>query len=271
MSILLLYIPGKYPSIIGYELINEPFAGDIYTNPLLLVPGIADKLNLEPTYDALQHYIRQADQRHIIFFEGVTWDFFSVGFDNVPGGVNYRNRSVLSYHYYEPPDFSKKLNFDARKRDLENLKCGGFLTEMFTEGSPFDSMYELFDLADQYKQSWQGWGYKGWTLRPGQPSITVQNLTRTYPQAVAGNTKSYSFDKDTHHFSLTYTVSEKCFSLRTEVYLNKKMHYTNGYHYDVKPAGRVKVQESKDGLKLYLDHAKDLVPGTLITFNLKQK
>merc|ERR1711962_93351 len=103
----------------------------------------------------------------------------------------------------------------------------------------------------------------------GQPHIVVQNLTRTYPQAVAGNTKSYSFDKDTNRFSLTYAVSSKCRSLRTEVYFNKRMHYSKGYRYEVTPKGQVQVQESGDGLKLYLDHVKSMAPGTLITLNLE--
>jgi endoglycosylceramidase len=34
------------------------------------------------------------------------WDDYGVGFDHVPGGINYRNRSVLSYHYYVPPDIN---------------------------------------------------------------------------------------------------------------------------------------------------------------------
>ena len=38
-----------------------------------------------------------------MYFESVTWADLSVGFETVPGGEAYRNRSVLSYHFYEPP------------------------------------------------------------------------------------------------------------------------------------------------------------------------
>ena len=41
-----------------------------------------------------------------VYFEGVTWDDLSDGFEVVPGGTAYRNRSVLSYHFYEPPQVS---------------------------------------------------------------------------------------------------------------------------------------------------------------------
>ena len=108
-----------FDNVIGYELINEPWAGDIYSNPLLLVPGVADKINLEPVYDVLSKAIREHDQQHCIFFEGVTWDDFGVGFRNVPGGELYRDRSVLSYHYYSPPSLGLVANFEARERDAE--------------------------------------------------------------------------------------------------------------------------------------------------------
>ena len=38
-----------------------------------------------------------------LFFESVTWDETTVGFEHVPGGLDYANRSVLSWHFYSPP------------------------------------------------------------------------------------------------------------------------------------------------------------------------
>lgn len=38
-------------NIIGYELINEPWAGNIFQNPTLLIPGVADREKLQPMYD----------------------------------------------------------------------------------------------------------------------------------------------------------------------------------------------------------------------------
>ncbi len=71
--------------IFGYELLNEPWAGDIYGNPNNLKPsmlcysvavsyypditGVADPKHLEPMYKKLHSAIREHDDNHIILFE----------------------------------------------------------------------------------------------------------------------------------------------------------------------------------------------------------
>ena len=88
------------------EIINEPFAGNIYSNPLLLLPGVAGQLNLQPFYDAIALAIRSEDEAHLIFYEPVTWgmvlngQIVGSGFDHVPGGKEQRAKSVFSFHYY---------------------------------------------------------------------------------------------------------------------------------------------------------------------------
>ena len=248
----------------------------IFRNPLLLVPGIADKLNLEPAYDVLQKAIREVDDVHNIFFEGVTWDFFEVGFSKVPGGAEYQNRSVLSYHYYEPPDFSKTLDFAARMQDLKRLKCGGFLTELLTVGTTdkFKNMFEIMDFADQYKQSWHGWEYKPYpeNSNGSHPSdVLVQNTSRTYPQAVAGNIQNYHFNKNTKEFSLSYKINQDCKSTITEIYFNKEMHYPNDFEYKLTPADHIQMTLSDNGFLILLSHDDALNAGDLITFTMSPK
>ena len=38
-------------NVLGVELINEPFAGNFYQNPMLAVPRMADGWNLQPGSD----------------------------------------------------------------------------------------------------------------------------------------------------------------------------------------------------------------------------
>ena len=52
-------------NVIGYEIINEPFAGNFYENPTLLLPGQAGKLNLERMYDAVRRRGREEQRRDL--------------------------------------------------------------------------------------------------------------------------------------------------------------------------------------------------------------
>jgi endoglycosylceramidase len=54
-------------------------------------------------YDNLNAAIRSVDDQRLILFEPVTWADFGTGFDHVPGGEVYKNRSALAYHFYVPP------------------------------------------------------------------------------------------------------------------------------------------------------------------------
>eukprot|EP00746_Dinoflagellata_sp_MGD_P068224 gnl/MRDRNA2_/MRDRNA2_28117_c0_seq1.p1 gnl/MRDRNA2_/MRDRNA2_28117_c0~~gnl/MRDRNA2_/MRDRNA2_28117_c0_seq1.p1 ORF type:complete len:553 (-),score=85.00 gnl/MRDRNA2_/MRDRNA2_28117_c0_seq1:48-1706(-) len=99
-------------SIVAYELINEPFPGDIYRDPLLLVPGVAGSRSLQAAYDTVAKAIRSIDDTTVIMYEPVTWGMVfptfngtvgkmvGSGFSHVPGGPLYVNHSAYSYHYY---------------------------------------------------------------------------------------------------------------------------------------------------------------------------
>ena len=116
--------------VLGYELINEPWAGNHISNPLRLVPGYADRYNLGPFYDELTRYIREVDKEGFIFFESVTWDdFLPLGFTHPPGGPENANKSIISYHYYKEVNFNLDWQISAREKDGERLGTGLLCTE----------------------------------------------------------------------------------------------------------------------------------------------
>eukprot|EP00897_Mesotaenium_endlicherianum_P007760 jgi/Mesen1/7011/ME000365S06147 len=115
--------------ILGYELINEPWVGDQFHNPLLLLPKVADRANFLPLYDQLQAAIRAQDPHRLIFFEPLTFDTVGNGFSRVPGGQEYANMSVLSYHFYRPPNLFPEQTFQQQVREAKRLQTGLFLTE----------------------------------------------------------------------------------------------------------------------------------------------
>ena len=64
---------GSYPNVLGYELINEPWFGNIYKNPSLISPDIAGRQNLLPVYTILNQAIRTVDTQTLLFYEPVTY------------------------------------------------------------------------------------------------------------------------------------------------------------------------------------------------------
>lgn len=63
----------------------------------------------------------------------------------ISGGHKYSNKSVLSYHYYDPPCIAgSDANFRTKMKDLKRLNVAGFLTELSMDD------YPSLDLADQY-------------------------------------------------------------------------------------------------------------------------
>ncbi len=237
-------VQGTGAAVMGFELLNEPWAGNLYKDIELMIPGVADKKNLQPMYDQAAAAIRTVDTTHTLFFEGVTWDWFNVGFEHVPGGQQYANLSALSYHFYVPPDFSIPIQFDARAFDIKRLGCAGFLTEFglgACAGCGNVETVKVMDACDQYKQGWLIWEYKpfqgnrtGWSNSLWYPNGTektavAKELARTYARVVAGVTESISFNATTGAFSLSFTTSASVTDGTTKIYLSERLNYPNGF------------------------------------------
>eukprot|EP01088_Endostelium_zonatum_P010738 TRINITY_DN2431_c0_g1_i1.p1 TRINITY_DN2431_c0_g1~~TRINITY_DN2431_c0_g1_i1.p1 ORF type:complete len:372 (+),score=62.72 TRINITY_DN2431_c0_g1_i1:185-1300(+) len=240
----------KTENVIGYELINEPWPGDVFQNPALYIPGVADKINLAPMYEYLNTVIRKEDPDHLVFFESVTWDDITVGFDQVPGGNNYLNRSVLSYHLYVPPNIGIEQVFTVRTREVKRLNCGGFLTEfgVANDDSQIPDFVRTMDVADQFLQSWMIWEYKayiqitGWSWGFFNPNGSlnehvVSKSVRTYAQAIAGRAESMYFNQETSYFKLVY-LYKKASVGPTEIYVNEEYNYVKGFNVSITPAGQ---------------------------------
>ena len=196
--------------MLGYEFINEPWAGDIWTKPWLLINGNADKHNLQPMYEKLAEYVREVDEEHILFYEPFQADSSKgpVGFTQVPGGDAYQNRSTLSFHFYSPPNGNMYDHFKNRRQDMRNLKTGGLLSEFNLNFHVFDvvlvngttqEMQATIDICDDYLISWTGWEYKpffpitgaGYSVFDADGNIkhdVLGTVSRPYAQIVAGNT-----------------------------------------------------------------------------------
>lgn len=271
-------------NVVGYELINEPFAGNVLTNPLRLIPGYADSHNLMNMYDNLNKNIRSVDNQHIVFFESVTWDdFISMGFDHVPGGELYANRSAISYHYYDQVNFHVTWQVNARLHDRERLKCGSMCTEFgicMVSDADFDGLTTQLEEFDLKQQSWIGWSYKPFgditgdcgNIYDDQGNLNlrlVHGLSRTYAQAVAGKTKNMKFDNNTKEFVLQYEICEKCGE--TEIYINEELHYNEGFSVEIDNKDVMWYQPKKNRVHLKINGNNGVKNGDVINVNIKRK
>ena len=159
--------------VLGVELMNEPFAGDFYADPRIMLPWPnpfnADARNLQPAYDKISASVREVDTEVLIFFAGVTWGDFGAGFTAPPGGIDFSNRSVLSFHYYAPPQISIPFQFRTQASVSRRLQTGVFLTET---GNQNERSSAVADGADAALVSWSGWEWKSF-CRPCAQWVSV--------------------------------------------------------------------------------------------------
>ncbi|KAJ3179153.1 hypothetical protein HDU87_003111 [Geranomyces variabilis] len=171
-------------NVIGYEIMNEPWPGNHFKNPFLLLPGHGSRTTLHAMSTTVATAIRTAHPTAIVLFEGATWDV-RAAFPSVPGGNTMH--SVLAYHHYEPPQRAPAETV-CERRAADARRLGGvahFLTEWEmwagaanedtttttgggggdndggVEASRAASMYRVVEAADaNLVAGWAGWSYK---------------------------------------------------------------------------------------------------------------
>ena len=234
----------QFQNVLGYELINEPWLGDV---PLTLdeldpdinpdhwdlwFPKIADTKNMARMYRVLHEYIREVDNDSIIFFEPSTGgnflDGWPVGFDEGPGGTAYNNRQALSYHIYclvvdrkpitnflqhlleilsvEACDVLDDALYDVRRDDTSRLQLAGFLTEFGNAGEGIAAEQVIDFATSKMDEFFQGWSY--WYLTPDpkvRNSTEIMSLARPFPHKIAGTPTFLQFDPKSKNFTLVYT------------------------------------------------------------------
>jgi endoglycosylceramidase len=255
-------------NVIGYNLLNEPWAGDVYAEPILWVPGKADKRVLEGLWNQAARQIRTVDNDTLIWFEGTTFDIES-GFNNVPLGDG--SKTVHSFHYYHPPQLWSIWN-TLKNRDIDNerLKTAGVLTELtFWKGDDkqMSDMADAMKVTDAHMTSWMGWAYENLYDNCGEPRPELQkHYSRPYPAAVAGKPISYEFEELSHTFTLKFR-SDPDIDAPTEVILPPSTFPKEPFIAIEPPGSLEKYQKDKRTLALFT--SKSLQSPTDITVTIQ--
>lgn len=290
------------PYAVGFDLFNEPFPGDVYRKPALLLGGRADKEYLQPLYEKIQAAVRAVDASKIMMYEPVQFpDTFPIlggivshaGFTRAPGGPEMAHKNAMSYHIYcceagadmcsgheVLPSKNARCDkfvtdkYNKRTQDFQRVGGAGIITEFGACSNPVQCVKEInrvADNADRDFQSWMYWQYKFYDtpfFNGDGTNMTwkITALSRTYAQAIMGKPLSIRFDTDSGAFRLQYEV--KAGNAPTQVYFNQAGWYPNGFEMIVSPG--IQVVKARDYL-LELSHTASAPAGTIVDFALVRK
>lgn len=279
--------------VLGYELLNEPWAGDLYHEPLR---AISDKAMIEPLYKVLHKQIRSVDDNHIVFYEPLILDSYLDLVNHVPditsgpGGPTYNDRQALAYHIYCPNDEAGdpvllpvchqivKKSWDIFNQTSRRIGGGYFLTEFGATGNDKNStdfLDTMLNHADAHLASWTYWTWKSFeditTENPQtetlyEPDGSLQmaklsTLSRTYAQAIAGHPIDMSYDPHSSEFRLDYMIVSGITGM-TEIYFNEHLHYSNGFTVSLQPKNTATWHQQ--GNIIFVTHTNAAIPGIVI-------
>lgn len=195
---------GGNPYIVGYDIINEPLAANMITEPWTAIPGVNDYVNLSPMYQKAQAIMSENDPEAVVFFEPIQGDVmpflggmvFPVGFTEPIANSSYMNRMILNDHSYccqagasicangEPDlnytDICTAFNYarvTSRAIDAKNLNLGLIISEF---GACFDSqncVNEITSVTNACDDNLVGWAY--WQFKNYSDFTTSAGFARS--------------------------------------------------------------------------------------------
>jgi endoglycosylceramidase len=242
-----------YENVIGYEIINEPWVGNLYQDPSQFVH---DKYML-PFYQAVNTAIRQVDNQSIIFYERPITDTVGVAaFKGTPGGPEYADRQILSYHIYavakgDPTnidftDLTVDILFQHAFAYINENNVGGMLTEFGAisgQNKPgLINIRKVTSMADKKLHSWAYWQYKYYddyttAARPSEwegffddqgnvITAKVKEISRPYVVKSPLTIMSMHFDAEKVEFTAEFRNNGNHGD--TEIFFSEDFHFSNG-------------------------------------------
>lgn len=254
--------------VLAYELMNEPWFGDLLKHPTLLLGGAAERGGVGEYMSRMHKVVRAADPDTLVLFAPAELNNrlmrkvgYEAGFLNDPAGA------AMAWHIYcitgtdaaGPTTWFTKalchvndgLQKSKRDADVRRLRTAGFVTEFGGVSDSSTGRAEVRYVAEKMDAMDPPVSWAYWAGVPGSDAYR-REIARTYPRAVAGDIRAMSFDAGTGEFRLTYTAAG---AGRSELFLASALHYPNGTAVDVQPATCCTATPRADGL--LIDHSAD--------------
>jgi endoglycosylceramidase len=235
---------GDHPSVLGYDLMNEPWSGSLLNSPELFDQGpYAEFL------DRVIAAIRQVDPDSWIFYEprsfgpnGGAPSFVQPPDDPSVGYMPHLySLGVDVLGHYDPENDPTVPNWERERRSEADLLDGPVLLGEFghTDGVENSRTYleDILAMADRITSGWAYWEYNDDGFGFLNPDGTekpdkVDLLVRAYPQRIAGEPISYGYDPDTRIFSLQFLPTPHI-KAPTEIYIPARRFYPGGFIVEV--------------------------------------
>jgi|ERR1712216_272475 len=235
-----------------------------------------------------------------LFIAGVTWGDLGTGFSAAPGGKDYNNRTVLTYHFYEPPQFTAAEQVSSHTFGARRLGTAAMMTETEAIWAPgkYDKKGNITDACDAHLQGWADWGWKSF-VRPGPdeehsvsqyyvwgapktghgvdwnghtpPAYYMQDLARTYAPKVVGSHVKMAYDELTAAFELQYDVGSVAPDMATEIFALPE-RYPGGADVSASASeGNVRVEYDGKSSWIRVHAADGLQVGARVTVKVSKK
>lgn len=173
------------PFVLGGELWNEPFPGDVFGDVRNRNNKFADRHNLQPWYANLTRAIRNADDpsasgRPFLVAYEPSWPVGDQdihpdsrlapvsGFDGDGQHQSFFRDNIYAFHWYVAPcnpNLTEEL--EDRTRDADRLEAAPLSTEFNLDASDAASEVAMRQVLDNFEQRFQvsftGWQYKSYS------------------------------------------------------------------------------------------------------------
>ncbi len=206
------------PNVVGYTIMNEPWAGSLWF-PSLLGDKTFDTQRLNPAYDQIASAVRAVDSTTPIYYEPTS--AFDFGFPTFLRAVN-QPATVFSYHSYclfgPLCALQTGLTNSNADKHSQTYNVPAVMTE-FGDSPDLTEQVAMMNAANKIRAGWQEWEYsaKGditsfqnqWLVNDPALPPTGDNvdypklkvLAQPYPELISGVPNSWSFADDTLQFS----------------------------------------------------------------------
>ncbi|MDJ0849497.1 MAG: cellulase family glycosylhydrolase [Myxococcota bacterium] len=246
-----------HPWVIGYDIMNEPWAGSLVDVPEPLIATAFDRGPYRAFLERVIASIRAVDPDGWIFYEPRAWgpndgypseigalDDPRPGEDRLAYFPHYYSLFVDAFETYVPSVDDSIARWAASRRAEIDLQRAPLLIGEWGASAGVTNFREYLQdvarMADRLTSGWAYWSYDlgGWSPvdanREEQPQADV--LVRAYPQRVAGTPLYVDYDPDTR--LLVVAFEEKAgVTGPTEIFVPERRFFPEGFELEVVEGG----------------------------------